>query len=52
MNGTNMLIDTNIILEVVLEQENHKDCEKLLNAVYLNLLPEEIFITRFTLNAI
>lgn len=52
MNGTNMLIDTNIILEILFNQEHREDCASLLDAIYDNRVDEQIYLTRFSLGAI
>lgn len=52
MNGTNMLIDTNVILEVLFSQEHREDCTSLLDAIYDNRINEPVYLTRFSLSAI
>lgn len=47
-----MLIDTNIILEIIFEQERWRECSDLFKAVKNDLFNERTYITRFSLSAI
>jgi predicted nucleic acid-binding protein len=47
-----MLIDTNIFIEMGKKQEESFQCGELLDAIKQDLINEEVYITKFTLNAI
>lgn len=47
-----MLIDTNIFIEIARNQEGAEECRDLLDAINQGLIPEDIYLTRFSLSAI
>lgn len=47
-----MLIDTNILMEIALEQKQAQVCEDLLDAIKTDMIQEDVSITQFSLNAI
>lgn len=47
-----MLIDTNIFVEIVRKQPHCLACSDLLNAINLDMIGEEVCLSRFSLNAI
>lgn len=46
-----MLIDTNILMEIALEQKQAQVCEDLLDAIKTDVIQEDVSITQFSLNA-
>lgn len=50
MNGKSYLIDTNIFLEILLNQQNADDCENFLNRIRKN--KNSFYISSFTLHSI
>lgn len=52
MNGTNLLIDTNIFLEILFDQDRHEVCHDFMRAINQELFGQKIYITDFSLHAI
>lgn len=47
-----MLIDTNIFIEIGKEQQHRKACSRILRAVSIGMINEEVYISKFSLSAI
>ncbi len=47
-----MLIDSNVVMEVVRDQRFSQNCRDLFKAIDQKLFSEQIYLTRFSLNAI
>lgn len=47
-----MLIDTNIVLEFLLDQKRVQESEDLLKAIDENIFSEEVYMTQFAINGI
>jgi len=47
-----MLIDSNVFMEIALMRQRAKICADLLYAIKTDMIVEDVFVTKFTLNAI
>lgn len=47
-----MLIDSCIFIEIAKKQENAQSCQDLLDAIWEEIIPEDVYITEFSLRAI